>query len=286
MKKLITLLAAASLLATGTAQAQQGRNRQPSGNPLSSIFACQNPNNRQGTGAVVGGVVGGVVGNQLAGDDRKDRTIGTVLGAAIGAAAGSDVGCRMGSGDQSRAQTATQTALNTGKPQTWRNERSGATGRIDIVDSYNYGADNNAGPSRVTLESVRWTQGVERPREYQPDGASYRVIGAPVLRAGPSAKTRQLGALRDGERVDGVVRIEGTDWLLAARDGPAIGYVAGASLQETRDARPRGRPRYDPNAGQTCRVFDQTFTPRGGQPENQRFTACQTAQGEWVIQNA
>jgi len=35
-----------------------------------------------------------------------------------------------------------------------------------------------------------------------------------------------------------------------------------------------------------CRVFDQTYIARDMPPETQRYTTCQTAGGEWVIQQA
>ena len=279
MKNLIIILSAASLAAGGAAQAQ-AQNRNPSGNPLSSIFSCQNANNKQGTGAIIGGVIGGVVGNKLSDDKKNNTTRNTVLGAALGAAAGSMIGRRMGGDDGQRAQTATQTALQQGRSQTWQNTRTGATGRVDIIDTYNYGADSYVQPFSMT--NVRWQQGVERPRDYEPVNVALRAANQTPLRAGPSGRSRQLGALRAGDVVDGLVRIQGTDWVLVGQGGTAIGYVSESAMQETR----RGRPLYDPRGGQMCRTFDQTYVPRGGQAETQRYQACQTVSGDWVIQNA
>lgn len=301
MSKLtIALIAGAALITGASAQAQQyaptqygqpvyGQPAQPRGNPLNSVFACQNPNNRQGTGAVVGGLIGGVVGNQVAGDE--EQTLGTILGAALGAGIGSYIGCRMGQGDQQRAQAALSTALAQGRPQTWVNPQSGASGRVDIVDTFNYGygpADYAQAlpPPGPSLQTVRWTQGVEQPREYLPSEGVYRATTNAAIRSGPSQRARQLGTLRNGDSVDGLVRVEGTDWVLASSNGVAIGYVQETNLRFMGVAAPPAPPPppvYDPRRGPTCRTFEQTFTPRGGRPESTRNTACQTASGEWVV---
>lgn len=312
MRRVITTLLAASAISAscGLAQAQQyqpysqpqygqpqyGQPQyaptqygQPSGNPLTSIFQCQNPGNRQGQGAIIGGLIGGIAGNQLAGGDSSDKTLGTVLGAAVGAAAGSYIGCNMGQGDQQRAQAATQSALAQGRSQAWANPQSGASGRVDIVDTYNYGYNTNqyAPPPAPSINNVRWTQGVEQPREYLPSEGTYQAVGAVNIRSGPSVRASQVGQLRNGETFDGLVRVEGTDWVLASQNGVAIGYVSETNLrflgETARQPARQQPPRYDPRQP-TCRVFDQTYTPRGGQAQTQRYTACQSASGEWLVQ--
>lgn len=306
-KPLIALVAATAMVSA--AAPSQAQYAQPSGNPLTSIFQCNNPGNRQGTGAVVGGLLGGLLGNQI---NDNDRTTGTVLGAALGAAAGSFVGCKMQGQDQQRAQAVAQQALASGRSQSWSNPQTGASGRVDIINTYNYGGQeqnygggggyNNRPPARPSLSTVRFGQRVEQPRDYQPSEGVYSANGNAVIRSGPSQRARQVGSLRTGETFDGLVRIEGTDWVLAARDGVAVGYVSETTTRfmgesYAQNTPPRGnqgggynnnagyqnRP-YDPRGGQMCRIFDQTFTFTGGQTETQRYTACQTAQGEWVIQ--
>ena len=308
-KSFATLLAATAAFAVVVpAQAQYG---QPSGNPLSSIFACNNPGNRQGTGAVVGALVGGLAGNQIADNDRRS---GTVIGALVGAAAGSMIGCKMQTQDQQRAQSVTQQALASGASQSWSNPQTGASGRVDIVNTFNYGGQqtyqggyqgnngyNQAYNARPTVNTVRYAQDVERPREFQPSEGVYAATGNVVIRSGPSKRARQLGSLRNGETFDGLVRVEGTDWVLAMRDGQAVGYVSETNTRFMGDSYAQSNPGYnnnnynnggynnayqpyDPRRGQMCRVFDQTFTYNSGQSETQRYTACQTSAGEWVVQ--
>ena len=91
--QMIALLGAAAMIAPATAQAQ---------NPLSSLFSCNNPNNRQQTGAITGALIGGLLGNQI---NDNDRTTGTVVGGLLGAAAGSAIGCQMSGTDSTVAVT-------------------------------------------------------------------------------------------------------------------------------------------------------------------------------------
>ena len=302
-KTLATLIAAtAAFAAVVPAHAQYA---QPSGNPLSSIFSCNTPGNRQGTGAVVGALVGGLAGNQIADNDRRS---GTVIGALVGAAAGSMIGCKMQTQDQQRAQYVTQQALASGASQSWSNPQTGASGRVDIVNTYNYGGGyqggyqgNNGYNSRPTINTVRYAQGVEQPREFQPSEGVYSANGNVAIRSGPSKRARQVGSLRNGETFDGLVRVEGTDWVLAGRDGLAVGYVSetntrfmGESYAQNNNsgydnggynnAGGNQYQPYDARRGQMCRVFDQTFTFNSGQTQTQRYTACQTSSGEWVVQ--
>jgi surface antigen len=292
MQKFALLLAsAAALAAAAPAQAQYA---QPTGGPLSTLFACQNAGNRQGQGAIVGAIVGGLAGNQIADNDRRS---GTVIGALVGAAAGSMIGCRMQNQDVVRAQQATQMALNSGRDQSWNNPQTGASGRVSVVNTYNYagaGGYNPPAPQRASLDTVRWINGVEQPREYQPSEGTYAANGNTVIRSGPSQRARQLGNLRSGEQVDGLVRVEGTDWVLASRNGQVIGYIQESQARFMGESYATGNQGgyqqggyapYQPGRGQMCRTFDQHYTLAGGQTQTERHSACQSQTGEWLIQS-
>lgn len=245
------------------------------GGPLASIFACQAGGNRQSTGAVLGALAGGAIGNRVA---DNERTLGTVLGAALGAAAGSYIGCRMQVSDQQRAQTAAQMALENGRSQYWTEQQTGASGRTDIIETYYMPAPP---APRLSVETVAFSQGIERPREYQPSEGTYSATAAAAIRSGPSNRASQIGAVRAGERVDALVRVEGSPWLLAIRGNEVLGYVSETNLRL--QSPQLGQPQQAQN-GPLCRVFDQTFQARGGQPEVQRYRACRDGQGQWVIQ--
>ena len=276
-KSFATLLAATAAFAVVVpAQAQYG---QPSGNPLSSIFACNNPGNRQGTGAVVGALVGGLAGNQIAVNDRRS---GTVIGALVGAAAGSMIGCKMQTQDQQRAQSVTQQALASGASQSWSNPQTGASGRVDIVNTFNYGGQqtyqggyqgnngyNQAYNARPTVNTVRYAQDVERPREFQPSEGVYSATGNV--------------AMRDGQAV-GYVSETNTRFMGDSYAQSNSGYNNNYNNNYNNGGYNNAYQPYDPRRGQMCRVFDQTFTYNNGQSETQRYTACQTSAGEWVVQ--
>lgn len=328
----LALTGAAAVIAPTVAHAQSG--------PLSSIFQCNNPNNRQGTGAAIGGVLGGILGNQVAGGDSSDKTIGTVLGAAVGAGIGSYVGCNMNATDTSRAETAARTALNENRNTTWTNSRTGVSGRITIVDSFyrndvsgrapdypyndgRYGSGYPYNNAPQSLSAVSFARGVEFPANYQMLNATYRADNRTNVHGGPSLNDRVVGQLRAGETFDVLARTNDR-WLLAARNGVAIGYVAdwvvnfqswGATSSNyayndgrygndrysndrygnDRYGRDRyGRDRYgrygngrydNVNDRQLCRTFDQTVQSRYSQPTTERFTACQDDRGEWIVQS-
>lgn len=310
MQKIALLIVGAASIAAAVPAQAQYNNAQPTGGPLSNLFSCQNAGNRQGSGALVGALVGGLAGNQIADNDRRS---GTVIGALVGAAAGSMIGCNMQNQDVVRAQQVTQTALNTGRNQTWNNPQTGASGRVDILNTYNYGGQQggyNPQPAyqRPSLNTVRWTNGVEQPREYQVSEGTYSGQNNTVIRSGPSFRARQLGTLRNNEQVDGLVRVDGTDWVLASRNGQVLGYIQesqtrflGETYAQNQNQNQNqggynqgnqggyqqgGYAPYQQGRGQMCRQFEQQYTTGAGrQPVVERHTACQSQSGEWLIQS-
>ena len=300
-KHCITAAAAAALVAapaltTTPALAQTG-------NPLNSIFRCQAEGNKQTGGAAIGAIVGGVVGNQVA---DNERGLGTVLGAALGAAAGSYIGCRMQTSDQQRAEAAARQALEYGRNTTWTNPQTGASGRIDVVSTNPYsGGYNNGGyaddrgyrdqryDQPVSLAGVRFAAGVQPQGSYLGASGRYQAANRVNVRSAPDG--RVLTQLQAGETVDAMARVSSNngDWILAGRNNVAIGYVSESVLRpldqsyarnERREQRRADRRAQRQAAQQVCRTLDQTITTRGGQAQTQRYTACQTPSGEWVVQ--
>ena len=77
-------------------------------------------------------------------------------------------------------------------------------------------------------------------------------------------------------------RASRTAWASHAIRGNAVlGYVSETNL---RLQSPQLAQAQQAQNGPMCRVFDQTFQARGGQPEIQRYRACRDAQGQWVVQ--
>lgn len=283
----IALLGAAAMIVPATAQAQ---------NPLSSLFSCNTPNNRQGTGAVAGALIGGLLGNQI---NDNDRTTGTVVGGLLGAAAGSAIGCKMSRADTTRAEEATRRALAENRSQTWSNAQNGTSGRIDIVDSYNQNdrsggyndRDRYRGPS--SLNDIRFARGVRQPVDYNMTDGRYQARSRVNVRAEPSTRGQILTRLQSGEQFDVMARTR-DGWLLVARGNQAVGYVSEGVVSRIDGGYDRDRydsnryadnDRYRPGGGNVCRVFDQTVAYRNESPTTQRYTACQTQNGEWILQS-
>jgi surface antigen len=266
----ITAALVAVTLALPAAATAQPTLRQ--GSPLSSIFGCDAGGNKQTGGAVIGGLVGGVLGNNLA---KNERGLGTVLGAAAGAAAGSYIGCRMQRSDQQKAQYAAQSALDRGGSQSWSNPQTGASGDVRVISTSNGGPVNSA---PVSMSGLRFAAGVEPASNYTSAGGLYRPNNTVNLRGGPSTSAPIVGKLRSGESIEALARVSGGDWLLAGRDGTAIGYVSQSVVRPV-----SGGQNYA--GAPTCRTFDQTIRTQGGSPETQRYTACKGSDGQWVVQS-
>ncbi|MDB5452053.1 MAG: hypothetical protein JWO33_631 [Caulobacteraceae bacterium] len=271
-KTAFTALAAAALL---TAPAAPTTAFAQTGNPLNSIFSCQASGGKQAGGAVVGAIVGGLLSNQTS--SKRTRGRNTVLGAAVGAAAGSYIGCRMQTSDQQRAEAAAQRALDSGQNATWTNPETGASGRVTMVSARPY---EEAAAQPVSMAGIRFAAGVEPQGPYYGASGRYQSSSRVNLRATPANEGRIVGQLQPGESIDAVARVRGypTDWLLAGRNGVAIGYVSDTLVQ------PMTRS-FSSNGNQLCRTFDQTLTTGAGDTETSRYTACQTANGEWVVQS-
>lgn len=299
----LTAISAAALLAAPALAPTQALAQ--SGNPLNSIFSCQASGNKQAGGAAVGAVLGGLLTNSTAG--KRNRGTSTVLGAALGAAAGSYIGCRMQTSDQQQAENAAQRALANGESTSWSNPETGASGRYNLVSTspYDDGRGVQVGGDYgrpISLRGVRFASGVQPQRTYMGSASQYQTDDRLALRASPSRRASTVGRVRAGESFDVLARVNGErgGWLLVGRERTAIGYVPEdlvTPVQQTyadydRNGRDQGdrRGQYDTrgqyasgSSSQMCRTFDQTITTRGGETETNRYTACQTPNGQWVV---
>ena len=304
----VTAITAAALLAAPALAPTQALAQ--SGNPLNSIFSCQSSGNKQAGGAAVGAVLGGLLTNSTAG--KRNRGTSTVLGAALGAAAGSYIGCRMQTSDQQQAEAAAQRALANGESTSWSNAETGTSGRYNLISTspYDDGRGVQAGGDYgqpMTLRGVRFATGVQPQRTYLGAASQYQTDERIALRAAPNRRSSTVGRVRAGETFNVLARVNGErgGWLLVGRDRTAIGYVPEdlvTPVQQTYAAYDRNyrdqndqRGQYDArgqdargqygsaSSNQMCRTFDQTITTRGGETETNRYTACQTPNGQWVV---
>lgn len=263
MRSCLAVLTAAALLVGAPSQAATYADLQ-GGSPLSSLFSCSNPGNRDTTGAVVGGLVGGLLGSRVS---KNERTLGAIVGAGLGAAAGHYVGCRMNNDGRARAESAIRTALETGRDQSWSDPASGAYGRIEVINS---GRDSAAGPP-IDARDLRYARGVERVYDLRSAAPAYTAPGRVNLRAAPEAQARVIDQLAPGEEVR--VAGQSNGWLPVIEDGRVVGYVSASAM----------RPAGVYNTAASCRTVEQTITQRGYATETNRFNACRDGRGEWRI---
>jgi surface antigen len=167
------------------------------GSGLGSLFGCDAPGGNNTAGALIGGLVGGLAGSQVS---RNERALGAVVGAGVGAAVGANIGCRMNRQAQQRAQNAFERALETGQTQSWADPETGASGRIEVVDS------------------------PRQRRRGPPD--TYETINRANVRAQPNINAAIVDRLQLGEQIRTGRAVNG--WLPVLEDGLVLGYVSAA----------------------------------------------------------
>jgi surface antigen len=266
-------LALAATAAALTATAPLPASAQGMG--LNSLFSCQGSSGT--TGTVVGGLTGALVGSQIS---KNERTLGAIVGAGLGAWAGNQVACRMNTSGRDRAENAFERALNTGRTQTWYDQRTGASGRIEVVDdryASGYGAPYAGEYARtVSATDLRYARGVERVYRLTSAAPTYQATGRINVRAAPSTRAPVVDRLAPGETIS-AAGMTSDGWLVVEDNGWVRGYVAEAAV------RPASGMTYARGPGRDCRLVEQTVSMRGYRTETQRFNACRDSRGEWRV---
>jgi surface antigen len=229
------------------------------GGLLGGIFGCSASGNAQTIGTVAGGALGAVLGNRIAGSGS--RTLGTVIGGALGAAGGSLVGCKLQQRDRDRAERAAQTAVQTGQSQEWRNEETGASGRVDVAD---------AGGS--ALGDLKFADGVEPASGYTKVGSSYIATANANIRSAPGTKATVLGKLASGQRIWVPASVKGQPWMLISEGGVGQGYVSAPLFKRATNV-----------AASNCKMVTQTVAVPGEVEQAETYQACKGKDGAWVM---
>ncbi|MBT2188697.1 SH3 domain-containing protein [Sphingobium nicotianae] len=278
---LAALAAAGPAAAIGTQATQQAQPQTSSGNApvlaaqdggygqarsndrgfLGGILGCSAEGNKQGIAAAIGGVAGGLLGNRIAGSGS--RTLGTLIGGALGAAAGSAVGCKLQRNDRDKAERAAQAALDTGTSQSWRNEETGASGRVDVVN----GTSDGAG-----LGNLRFASGVEPAGNYVKIGESYTTSSSVNLRGAPSTSAAVRATLPAGQRVWVPAQVKGQPWMLVSENGVGQGYVSAALLKRSTLV-----------AANSCKMVTQSVSVPGEAEQAETYQACKGNDGQWTM---
>lgn len=234
---------------------------------LGSLFSCDSPGSGNTTGAVVGGLVGALAGSQVS---KNERALGAVIGAGIGAAIGNNIGCRMDRKAQQDARAAFERALETGRAQTWSDQQTGASGRIEVI-----GPGYRSSHGEATY-SGRWrfAEGVAPAMRVSSQGGVFVSPGRVNVRSAPSAQATVVDRLQPGEAFEAAGAAAG-GWLAIVEDGLIQGYVSRSVV------RPAG------GYGETdCRLVQQTVREPGLAPVSERYNACREPGGGWRLSAA
>lgn len=255
-----TVASAAEQVLTNRASAEtDDGQRATSGGLLGGIFGCSVSGKSQGIGAVVGGVAGGLLGNRIAGSGS--RTLGTLLGGALGAAAGSAIGCKLQKNDRMRAERAAQQAVASNQSQTWRNDETGASGRVDVASA-----------NSIALGDLKFANGVEPASGYVKVGDSYAATAAANVRSSPDTTGTILGKLTPGQRVYVPASVKGQPWMLVAEGGVGQGYVSAPLLKRATNV-----------AANNCKIVTQSVNVPGETEATEKYHACKGSDGQWTM---
>ncbi len=265
MTGLMTSLAMTALLAATPAAAQYRDDGAPTNGSENGfgVFGCSAEGGKQGTGAIIGGLAGALLGNSIAG--RGSRTLGTLLGGAAGAAAGSAIGCKLQKNDRDKAERAARQALDTGEGQSWRNDETGASGRVDV-------SDLDATVPGPALAGLKFADGVEPAGNFTRVADSYTTTAAVNLRAGPSTAAAIRGTLPIGMRVWVPAQVTSQPWMLVAERGVALGYVSADLLSRSSTV-----------TAATCKMVTQTVSLPGEAEQSESYQACKGSDGAWTM---
>lgn len=206
-------------------------------------------------------------------------------GARVGHAKGLAV-CKLESTDKSRALAALDAALDAGGYQVWDNETTGTSGAVRVLETKPYDGKASLDPASYAapapLRGARLAKGVKRSAHYDVADGRHTAHGVIALRATPALAGRKLADLKDGEDFDVLARVSGTGWLLASRAGVGIGYVPETVAWPIYAS---GGAYIDADSRPLCRVFEAHINPQEGPAETRRYTACQGADGTWLLRS-
>ena len=252
----ITQAAEQVLANRSSANADTGQQATGGGGLLGNIFGCSSGGNSQIIGAVAGGALGGLIGSKVKG------TVGTLLGGALGAAAGSAIGCKLQKNDRMRAERAAQAAVASNQSQTWRNDETGASGRVEV-----------AAANSVALGDIKFASGVEPAAGFTKVADSYTATSAANIRSAPGTTGTVLGKLAPGQRVYVPASVKCQPWMLVAEGGVGQGYVSTPLLRRATAVA----------SASNCKIVKQSVAVPGESEATESYHACKGKDGQWTM---
>jgi surface antigen len=170
-----------------------------------------------GAGALLGGIAGAFIGS------GGGKVVAVLAGAALGGLLGNRLGAMLDAEDQKELQTQAQHALLTqpdNATTNWSSQHSDATATV---------VPQNTRVEQRKIKIVRDVQ-VASPGQLDSIGAQYVAKNKTSIHAAPTASGDVTGSVNKGSAIWVVGKVHDQPWLMVARGGKSIGYVAAGGL--------------------------------------------------------
>ena len=182
--------------------------------------------------------------------------------------------------DRQRHAEAAYRASSTGKSQTWRNSKTGASGSAKVVKT-------ETKKRKVSVPVLK-----DRIKEVPPldlIGEPYKANSSINVRGGPGTDYVIVDKLRGGQTVTVTGKVQGKSWYMISQNGVGTGFVSAGLLKRAPSAAPQEEStpagpveKKTVTAERTCRTVEQTVVLKNGSTKTETVKACRGADG-WEI---
>ncbi len=177
-----------------------------------------------------------------------------------------------------------------GQTLRWDNPQSGASAAITPIDTSIEPRQQRTPRSKEVADA----------RSFTLIGQTYRAVKNSNVRAAPGTHNPIVGKLPKGTTVTALGKVDGTEWIMIARDGTAVGYVYEPLIKPVENGDSSYPPlrkileEEDQHAGDglvvaelkfytSCRSVDYDVTLANGETARDSFRACKAHDGAWEI---
>lgn len=185
----------------------------------SLLTACATGTSKEDSGAIIGTVLGAALGSQLGKGDG--RIAGALVGAFAGGMLGKQLGAYFDEQDRKRMEDASQKAAETGKPQVYISQKTGARYEVTALD-----ATYREGPEVSIVDGINTSVPLVNEKKL------LQTQRDTVIRSSPLKNSKIMHRLKRGSIVDVVATVRSAPWVLVAENDVAIGYIERSALSE------------------------------------------------------
>ena len=191
---------------------------------------------------------------------------------------------RMTREDLEQAAEARKRSIETGEPQEWKNEESGASGSVETKPAESRAPEPT--PVRVE-ERVEMTAPI-----MDAVGEPYVVTasGGVNVRRGPGTEFPVVMKMGSGERFNAIAKVQDDNWFLVGKGTVGKGYASGDLIASAPVVLEKSEPPPEPaeatkevkvSMAAECYTTNQSVTLADGTNEQATVTSCRTPDG-WV----